>query len=69
MFTGLQLRTQELRNPIDQLLAVGEVVAHLHWLVHAGRARRHFDEVTQVHRFAAGAAEDGKPLLGSLRVK
>ena len=102
VFTGLQLRTQELRehhaqqfdtmvdllqqrgeltaaqvmeaifpklrNPIDQLLAVGEVVAHLHWLVHAGRARRRLDDAAQVYRFAAGAAEDGKPLFGVLRV-
>ena len=103
VFTGLQLRTQELRehhaqqfdtmvdllqqrgeltaaqvmeaifpklrNPIDQLLAVGEVVAHLHWLVHAGRARRRLDDAAQVYRFAAGAAEGDKPLFGCLRVR
>ena len=103
VFTGLQLRTQELRehhaqqfdtmvdllqqrgeltaaqvmeaifpklrNPIDQLLAVGEVVAHLHWLVHAGRARRRLDDAAQVYRFAAGAAEEDKPLFGCLRVR
>ena len=102
VFTGLQLRTQELRehhaqqfdtmvdllqqrgeltaaqvmeaifpklrNPIDQLLAVGEVVAHLHWLVHAGRARRRLDDATQVYRFAAGAAAADKPLFGVLRI-
>ena len=102
VFTGLQLRTQELlehhaqqfdtmvdllqqrgeltaaqvmeaifpklRNPIDQLLAVGEVVAHLHWLVHAGRAHRRLDDAAQVYRFAAGAAEGDKPLFGCLRV-
>ena len=103
VFTGLQLRTQELRehhaqqfdtmvdllqqrgeltaaqvmeaifpklrNPIDQLLAVGEVVAHLHWLVHAGRARRRLDDAAQVYRFAAGAATGDKPLFGCLRVR
>ena len=103
VFTGLQLRTQELRehhaqqfdtmvdllqqrgeltaaqvmeaifpklrNPIDQLLAVGEVVAHLHWLVHAGRVHRRLDHAAQVYRFAAGAAEGDKPLFGCLRVR
>ena len=103
VFTGLQLRTQELRehhaqqfdtmvdllqqrgeltaaqvmeaifpklrNPIDQLLAVGEVVAHLHWLVHAGRAHRRLDHAAQVYRFTAGAAEGDKPLFGCLRVR
>ena len=102
VFTGLQLRTQELRehhaqqfdtmvdllqqrgeltaaqvmeaifpklrNPIDQLLAVGEVVAHLHWLVHAGRAHRRLDDAAQVYRFAAGAAAADKPLFGVLRI-
>ena len=102
VFTGLHLRTQELRehhahqfdtmvdllqqqgemtaaqvmeaifpklrNPIDQLLAVGEVVAHLHWLMQAGRVQRRFDDAAQVYRFAAGAAEGEEPLFGVLRV-
>ena len=58
----------KLRNPIDQLLAVGEVVAHLHWLMQAGRAQRRFDAAAKVYRFAAGAAAGDKPLFGVLRV-
>ena len=103
VFTGLHLRTQELRehhafqfdcivdllqqhgemtaaqvmeaifpklrNPIDQLLAVGEVVAHLHHLMPVGRVRRRFDDAAQVYRFAAGAAAGDRPLFGVLRIK
>lgn len=103
VFTGLHLRTQELRehhafqfdcivdllqqhgemtaaqvmeaifpklrNPIDQLLAVGEVVAHLHHLMPVGRVRRRFDAASQTYVFNIGAVADDAPLFGCLRIK
>lgn len=59
----------KLRNPIDQLLAVGETIAHLHWLMHAGRASRRFDQEAQVYRFAAEKPAQNTPLYGSLRLQ
>ncbi len=55
--TGLQIMDAifpKLRSPIDQLLALGETIAHLHWLMHAGRVSRRYDAQAQVYRFSAG---------------
>ena len=50
----MQVQFPKRRHPMDDLLAMGEALAHLSWLRHAGRVRRVLDD-DGCHRFALAA--------------
>ena len=100
IFTGIRLRTQELRsqhhaqfaaiektlqeqgpstaaavmtaifprlrNPIDQLLALGETLAHLNWLLAQQRVARSLDAASNQHIYTFDLAAPAQQLKGPL---
>lgn len=102
IFTGIRLRTQELRqqhhaqfaaiegvlqeqgsitaaaimaaifprlrNPIDQLLALGETMAHLNWLLAERRISRRLDSAANQHLYTLDPQAPAQQLMGVLRV-
>lgn len=55
------------RGAIDDMLALGETIAHLSWLHHAGEATRTLD-VDGVYRFEM-AVDDGRPQTGTGNIR